>query len=99
MTVSVGVTLMVRMSYHRSPRTTCGPAGRYIATHGAPSIDAFTFSMLGRPWLDRRSYQVLLALVYRASRWAAMGFFHGALVGATLSFWLEPFKPAGHQHD
>ena len=88
-TVSVGVTFMFRMSsidlaYH--VRT--GEA--ILATHGAPSIDAFTFSMVGRPWLDQQwGAQVLLALVYRAGGWAAMGFFHGALVGATFWFlWL-----------
>src|SRR5206468_2077650 len=61
-----------------------------LATHGAPSIDAFTFSMAGRTWLDQQwGAQVLLALVFRAGGWAAMGFFHAALVGATFWFlWL-----------
>ena len=88
-TVSVGVTFMFRMSsidlaYH----VRAGEA--ILATHGAPSIDAFTFSMLGRPWLDQQwGAQVLLALVYRAGGWTAMGLFHGALVGATFWFlWL-----------
>ena len=46
--------------------------------------------MVGRPWLDQQwGAQVLLALVYRAGGWAAMGFFHGALVGVTFWFlWL-----------
>ncbi len=88
-TVSIGVTFMFRMSsidlaYH----VRAGEA--ILATHGVPSIDAFTFSMVGRPWLDQQwGAQVLLALVYRAGGWAAMGFFHGALVGAAFWFlWL-----------
>ena len=88
-TLSVGVTFMFRMSsidlaYHIRAGETI------LATHGAPSIDAFTFSMAGRPWLDQQwGAQVLLALVYRRGGWAAMGFFHAALVGATFWFlWL-----------
>ena len=80
-TVSIGVTFMFRMSsidlaYH----VRAGEA--ILATHGAPSIDTFTFSMVGRPWLDQQwGAQVLLALVYRAGGWAAMGFFHARARG------------------
>ena len=88
-TLSVGVTFMFRMSsidlaYH----IRAGEA--ILSTHGAPTVDAFTFSIAGRAWLDQQwGAQVLLALVYRAGGWAAMGFFHAALVGATFWFlWL-----------
>jgi hypothetical protein len=87
--LSVGVTFMFRMSsidlvYHLR-------AGEAIlSTHGAPSVDAFTFSMAGRPWLDQQwGAQILLALVYRAGGWVGMALFHAALVGATFWFlWL-----------
>ncbi len=88
-TLSVGVTFMFRMSsidlaYHLR-------AGEAIlTTHGAPSVDTFTFSVAGRAWLDQQwGAQVLLALVYRAGGWAAVATFHGALVGAAFWFlWL-----------
>ena len=87
--LSVGITFLFRMSsvdlaYHLR-------AGEAIlATHGAPSVDSFTFSVAGRAWLDQQwGAQVLLTLAFRAGGWIAVGLFHGALVGATFWFlWL-----------
>jgi hypothetical protein len=87
--LSVGLTFMFRMSsidlvYHLR-------AGEAIlSTHGAPSVDAFTYTVAGRAWLDQQwGAQVLLALVYRAGGWVGMATFHAALVGATFWFlWL-----------
>jgi hypothetical protein len=88
-TLSVGVTFLFRMSsvdlaYH----VRAGEA--ILATHTAPSVDTFTFSVAGRAWLDQQwGAQILLALVYRTGGWATVALFHGALVGAAFWFlWL-----------
>ena len=85
----MGVTFLFRMStidltYHLR----IGEA--ILATHAVPSVDTFTFSVAGHAWVDQQwGAQVVLALVARMGGWAAIGAFHGALVGVTFWFlWL-----------
>lgn len=87
--LSVGVTFLFRMSsidlaYHLRV------GGAILATHGAPSVDTYTFSVAGRAWLDQQwGAQLLLTLVSRAAGWEGVAVFHAALVGATFLFlWL-----------
>jgi hypothetical protein len=83
--VAVGVTLALRigvvdLAYHIR-------AGESVLVSGhAPAVDAFTFSVAGRAWLDQQwGAQAIVALVYRAGGWAAVALAHAALIGAT--FW------------
>ena len=58
-----------------------------LAGNGIPSVDTWTFTVAGAPWLDQQwGAQVLLAAVYQAAGWTGLALLRAALVGAT--FWL-----------
>lgn len=49
-------------------------AGRWILAHGAaPTVDPFSFTMAGRPWVTHEwGAEVLLALAFQAGGWAGV---------------------------
>jgi hypothetical protein len=58
-----------------------------LAGHGIPSIDTWTFTIAGAPWLDQQwGAQVVLAAVYQTAGWTGLALLRAALVGIT--FWL-----------
>jgi hypothetical protein len=49
---------------------------------GIPRVDTFTFTALGRDWLDQQwGAQVILAATYRLGGWVGLVFLRAALVG------------------
>ena len=84
--VPVLVSMMSRMvaidlAYHVR-------AGELLLTTGhIPSVDTFTFSVAGKPWLDQQwGAQLLLALAYRAGGWGTVSFLRALLIGTTFTF-------------
>lgn len=65
-------------------------AGNLILSHGIPRIDAFTFTVAGRPWLDQQwGAQVVLATTYRIGGWPALVLLRAALMLLTFApVWL-----------
>ena len=64
--------------------------GEILDTRSIPTVDAWTFTAAGLPWVDQQwGAQVLLAIVYRALGWSGLVLLRAALtaviVGATLS--------------
>jgi hypothetical protein len=58
-----------------------------ISTHHIPSIDTFTFTVFGRPWVDQQwGAQVLLAAAHRLDGWATVSVLEAALIGLTFCF-------------
>ena len=67
-----------------------------LRTHHLLRTDTFTFTALGRPWVDQQwGAQVVFALVYRAGGWAGLALLRAALVGATALFVLLACRAAG----
>lgn len=55
-----------------------------LDSHSIPRVDAFTFTVTGRPWIDQQwGAQIVLASVFRWGGWAALGALRALLVGAT----------------
>jgi hypothetical protein len=54
-----------------------------LSSHHLPRVDTFTFTAVGRPWVDQQwGSQVLFALVYRAAGWWGLALLRAALVGS-----------------
>lgn len=52
-----------------------------LATGAIPTIDTWTFTVNGQPWLDQQwGAQVLLALVFQAAGWTGLAILRAALV-------------------
>ena len=64
--------------------------GNLILSHGIPKVDAFTFTVAGRPWLDQQwGAQVVLAGAYRIGGWPALALLRAALMLLTFApIWL-----------
>jgi len=58
-----------------------------LAGNGIPSVDTWTFTVAGTPWLDQQwGAQVLLALAFQVGGWTGLAILRAALVG--VAFWL-----------
>ena len=55
-----------------------------LAGNGIPTMDTWTFTVSGTPWLDQQwGAQVLLAAVYQATSWTGLAILRATLVGLT----------------
>jgi hypothetical protein len=67
-----------------------------LPTHHIVRTDAFTFTALGRPWLDQQwGAQVALAWAYRLGGWPGLALLRGALVGLIFLFVFLACRAAG----
>jgi hypothetical protein len=58
-----------------------------LSTHSLPQVDTYTFTAVGRPWLDQQwGAQLLFALGHRFGGWATLAFFQAALIGVSFLF-------------
>ncbi len=58
--------------------------GEILDARAIPSVDTWTVTAAGMPWLDQQwGAQLLLALVYRAASWTGLALLRAALVGLT----------------
>ena len=58
-----------------------------LAGHGIPTVDTWTFTAAGAPWLDQQwGAQVVLAGVFQAAGWTGLAVLRATLVA--LAFWL-----------
>src|SRR5262245_38429136 len=58
-----------------------------LGGHGIPTVDTWTFTIAGAPWLDQQwGAQVLLAGVFQVAGWTGLALLRAFLVG--LAFWL-----------
>src|SRR5687767_13781790 len=58
-----------------------------LAGNGLPTVDAWTFTVAGTPWLDQQwGAQVLLAAAYQVGGWTGLAILRAALVA--VAFWL-----------
>lgn len=56
--------------------------GEILAGRGIPSIDQWTFTAAGQPWLDQQwGSQVALSAVFQITGWTGLALFRAALVG------------------
>src|SRR5438552_3196811 len=56
--------------------------GLMLDTHHLLRRDTFSLTAHGAPWLNQQwGAQILLALLWRAGRWTALGLARGAIVG------------------
>ena len=56
--------------------------GEILDLRAIPTVDSWTFTALGLPWLDQQwGAQVILELVYRLGGWTGLVVFRAALVG------------------
>ena len=54
-----------------------------LAGNGIPTVDTWTFTVAGTPWLDQQwGAQVLLAAVFQVGGWTGLAILRAALVGA-----------------
>jgi hypothetical protein len=57
-----------------------------LATGAIPTVDTWTFTAAGQPWLDQQwGAQVLLSLVFQAAGWTGLAILRATLVGATFA--------------
>ena len=69
-----------------------------LAGGGIPSVDSWTFTVSGDPWLDQQwGAQVLLAAVYQATGWTGLAVLRAALVGLTFGLVLAAVRSAWSQ--
>jgi hypothetical protein len=70
--------------------------GVMLDTHRLLDVDTFTFTVVGRPWLNQQwGSEVLLALIHRAGGWFAMGLARGALIGLIVFLIYRACRAAG----
>jgi len=69
-------------------------AGSEILAHRAiPTVDTWTFTAAGQPWLDQQwGAQVLLQLVYGATGWTGLVLLRAALVGLAFGLLLATVR-------
>jgi hypothetical protein len=66
-----------------------------LAGNGIPTVDAWTFTVPGAPWLDQQwAAQVLLAAVYQAAGWTGLAILRAALVALTFGLVLSALRVA-----
>jgi hypothetical protein len=70
-------------------------AGSQILAMGVPTIDTWTFTVPGTPWLDQQwGAQVILAVVYQAGGWTGLALLRAALTGLTFALLLVAVRSA-----
>jgi len=58
-----------------------------LRTHHLLRTDTFTFTALGRPWLNQQwASELAFAAVFRAGRWEGLAFLQGVLAAAVVAF-------------
>ncbi|HUG30647.1 MAG TPA: hypothetical protein VMQ65_09080 [Candidatus Limnocylindria bacterium] len=66
-----------------------------LAGDGIPTVDTWTFTVAGTPWLDQQwGAQVLLAAVFQAAGWTGLAILRAALVGLTFGLVLAAVQSA-----
>jgi hypothetical protein len=66
-----------------------------LAGEGIPTVEAWTFTVAGTPWLDQQwGAQVLLAGTYQLGGWTGLAILRAALVGATFALVLAAVRAA-----
>lgn len=61
--------------------------GAILGGAGIPTVDTWTFTVAGTPWLDQQwGAQMLLAAVFQVGGWTGLAIFRAAFVG--VAFWL-----------
>ncbi|MEZ0240341.1 MAG: hypothetical protein ACAH65_06035, partial [Chloroflexota bacterium] len=64
-----------------------------LAGEGIPTVDTWTFTVAGAPWLDQQwSAQVLLTAVYQAAGWTGLALLRAALVALTFALLLATIR-------
>lgn len=66
-----------------------------LAGDGIPTIDTWTFTVAGTPWLDQQwGAQVLLAAVFQATGWTGLAILRAGLVALTFGLLLATIRSA-----
>ena len=66
-----------------------------LAGGGIPTVDRWTFTVGGTPWLDQQwGAQVLLAAVFQVAGWTGLAILRAALVGLTFGLVLAAVRSA-----
>ena len=66
-----------------------------LAGGGIPTVDTWTFTVVGTPWVDQQwGAQVLLAAVYQVGGWMGLAILRAALVGLTFGLVLAAVQSA-----
>ena len=66
-----------------------------LAGNGIPTVDTWTFTAAGTPWLDQQwGAQVVLAAVFQAAGWTGLALLRAALVGAVFALTLAAIRSA-----
>src|SRR5688572_16013076 len=69
-----------------------------LAGDGIPTVDTWTFTVNGTPWLDQQwGAQVLLAGVYQVAGWTGLAVLRATLVGLTFGLVLAAVRSAWSQ--
>jgi hypothetical protein len=64
-----------------------------LAGDGIPTVDTWTFTVAGAPWLDQQwGAQALLAGVFQAASWTGLAVLRAALVGAAFALLLAAVR-------
>jgi hypothetical protein len=70
--------------------------GDILDGHGIPTVDTWTFTAMGQPWLDQQwGAQVVLAAVYRLAGWTGLVLLRSFLVGALFALVLQFCRSRG----
>jgi hypothetical protein len=70
--------------------------GDILEGHGIPTVDAWTFTAMGQPWLDQQwGAQVVLAAVFRLAGWTGLVLLRAFLVGALFALVLHYCRSRG----
>lgn len=66
-----------------------------VAGRGVPTVDAWTFTVAGTPWLDQQwGAQAILAAVYGVAGWTGLAILRSVLVALTFGFLLGAVRAA-----
>jgi len=67
-----------------------------LATGSIPSVDTWTFTVAGTPWVDQQwGAQVLLAAVYQAAGWTGLALLRAALVAVAFGLLQATLRAMG----
>jgi hypothetical protein len=70
--------------------------GQILDGHGIPTIDTYTFTAAGQPWLDQQwAAQAVLAAFYRLGGWSGLAILRALLVAATFGATYATCRGAG----
>ena len=66
-----------------------------LAGNGIPTVDTWTFTVAGTPWVDQQwGAQVLLAAVFQATGWTGLALLRAALVAVLFAITLATIRSA-----